>query len=260
MNIALVGTGRMGRAVADEAERRGHAVVARFSSQHPFLDADDPDALCGADVCVDFSQPDLALDHLHRYAFWGVDAVVGTTGWGDERGKVRAWMDEAGTAAVYAPNFSLGVALLVRALRGALPLLDQLPDFDPFVHETHHTGKLDSPSGTARLLADELLAGLERKTHIETETQHGAIEGAALHVTSARAGHVFGEHEVGIDGPHDRIALRHVAKGREGFAAGAVRAAEWLGAAPRTGLFSLDDVIDDWAKPSGDRRTGGSGD
>ena len=260
MNIALVGTGRMGRAVVAEAERRGHAVVARFSSQNPFLDADDPDALCGADVCVDFSQPELALDHLHRYAFWGVDAVVGTTGWGDDRDKVRAWMDEAGTAAVYAPNFSLGVALLVRALRGALPLLDRLDDFDPFVHETHHTAKLDSPSGTARLLGEELLAGLARKTRLETETQHGAIGPSALHVTSARAGHVFGEHEVGIDGPHDRIALTHVAKGREGFAAGAVRAAEWLAAQPRTGLFSLDDVIDNWATTSGDQRIGGSGD
>ncbi|MDX1420321.1 MAG: dihydrodipicolinate reductase C-terminal domain-containing protein, partial [Rubricoccaceae bacterium] len=162
MNLALVGTGRMGQAVAAVAEDAGHAVVARFDGSRPLLDARGPDALGGADAVVDFSLPDLALDHLHRYCFWGVDAVVGTTGWYDDLDRVRDWVEEGQNGVLYAPNFSLGVAVLVRALRGALPLLDRLPAYDAWVHEAHHTGKVDSPSGTARLLADELLAGLAR--------------------------------------------------------------------------------------------------
>ncbi len=240
--IALVGTGRMGQAVEAVVERSPHAIVARFDAARPLADVRDPEGeLNGADLAIDFSTPDVALDHLHQYCFWGLDAVVGTTGWTDELSKVRGWVDEGQNGILWAPNFSLGVAVLVRALRGALPLLDRLGAYDAWVHEVHHAHKIDSPSGTALLLADELLGGLARKTHTETEAQHGAIDPAALHVTSARAGHVFGEHTVGFDSPVDQLTFRHVAKGREAFAAGAVRAAEWLPG--RTGLFTLDDML-----------------
>lgn len=245
LQIALVGTGRMGQAIEAALARGGrHRVVARFDSANPLLAAPDPEALHGADVAIDFSAPDVALDHLHRYSLWGVDAVVGTTGWYDGLDRVRGWVEEGQNGVLYAPNFSLGVAVLVRALRGALPLLDRLAEYDPFVHEVHHTGKVDSPSGTALLLANEILAGLGRKERLETETQHGRIDPEALHVTSTRAGAVFGEHTVGFDSPVDQLTFRHVAKGREAFAAGAVRAAEWLHG--RTGLFTLDDMLADW--------------
>lgn len=188
MNLALVGTGRMGAAVEAVAAERGHAVVARFDVDHPLLDAPGPDALAGADVCVDFSVPAVALDHLQRYADWRVDAVVGTTGWTDHLETVRGWVEAAGNGVLWAPNFSLGVALVVRALRGMLPLLNRLPDYDASVHEAHHVHKLDSPSGTALRLAEEVIAGLDRKTHIQAETQHGAIAPDALHVTSRGIG------------------------------------------------------------------------
>ena len=258
MNIALVGTGRMGQAVEAVARERGHAVVARFDTKNPLLDAHDPDVLNGADVAVDFSAPDVALDHLHRYGLWGVDAVVGTTGWADDVEKVRAWVEEGGNAILAAPNFSLGVAVLRRALAAALPLLDRLDEYDPSVHEAHHTGKLDSPSGTALRLADDVLAGLARKTRLETETVHGRIDAAALHVTATRTGHVFGEHTVAFDGPADRLILRHEAKDRRAFALGAVRAAEWLPG--RAGFFSFDDMLDDWLRESGNPGIGESGD
>lgn len=244
LRIALVGTGRMGRAVEAALGRGGrHRVVARFNSEQPLLEAADPEALHGADIAIDFSAPEVVLDHLHRYSLWGVDAVVGTTGWQEGLGRVRAWVEEGQIGLLHAPNFSLGVAVLVRALRGALPLLDRLEEYDPFVHEIHHAGKVDSPSGTALLLGSEILEGLRRKTRLEAETQHGRIEPEALHVTSTRAGAVFGEHTVGFDSPVDQVALRHVAKGREAFAAGALRAAEWLHG--RTGLFTLDDMLAD---------------
>ena len=233
----------MGQAVAAVAEERGHAVVARFDAEAPLLDARDDSALNGADVCVDFSVPDVALDHIHRYCFWGVDAVVGTTGWTDDLDKVRQWVEEGQNGMLWAPNFSLGLALVSRALAGMLPLLDRLDEYDVAVHEAHHTGKLDSPSGTALRLAEELLAGLARKTRIETETQHGAIDADALHVTSQRVGRVMGEHTVTLDSEVDRIEISHSAKSRRAFAVGAVRAAEWV--AGRQGLFTLDDMIDD---------------
>ncbi len=242
LRLALVGTGRMGRAVEAVVADGPHEIVARFDATHPLADVRDPEAeLSGADLAIDFSTPDVALDHLHQYCFWGLDAVVGTTGWTGDLAKVEGWVEEGQNGILWAPNFSLGVAVLVRAVRGALGLLDRLAAYDPWVHEVHHVGKLDSPSGTALLLADELLGGLGRKTRVETETQHGRIDADALHVTSARAGAVFGEHSVGFDSPVDQLTFRHVAKGREAFAAGAVRAAEWVHG--RAGLFTLDDML-----------------
>ena len=231
----------MGQAVEAVAEERGHAIVARFDAETPLLDARDDSALNGADVCIDFSVPEVALDQIHRYAFWGVDAVVGTTGWQDQVETVREWVGEGQMGLLYASNFSLGLALVARALGGLLPLLDQLEDYDAAIHETHHTAKLDSPSGTAHTLAQILLDGLARKTELATETQHGAINASALHVTSARVGHVFGEHTVMLDSAVDQIEIIHRAKDRRAFAVGAVRAAEWVGG--RTGLFTLEDMI-----------------
>ncbi|HEX7070767.1 MAG TPA: dihydrodipicolinate reductase C-terminal domain-containing protein, partial [Rhodothermales bacterium] len=173
-----------------------------------------------------------------------IPAVVGTTGWYASLDDVRRLVAERQASLLYAPNFSLGIALVVRALRGMMPLLDRLPEYDAFVHEVHHVRKVDSPSGTALLLGQTLIDGLARKSRIETETQHGRIDPQALHVTSSRAGTVFGEHAVGFDSRFDRIAIRHEAKGRDGFAFGAIRAAEWL--VGRKGLFTLDDVLADW--------------
>lgn len=240
MNIALVGTGRMGAAVEAVAAERGHAIVARFDADHPLAD-DAPDA----DVLVDFSVPDAALGNLRRYAAWHVPAVVGTTGWHDHLDAVRGWVAEGGGAVLHAANFSLGVALVERALRGMLPLADRLSDYDAAVHEAHHVRKLDSPSGTALRLADVVLGGLARKSRVEAETVHGAIAPEALHVTSQRVGHVFGEHTVVFDSAVDQIEIVHRAKDRRAFAAGAVAAAEWLVGSGRRGLHTLDDWLDD---------------
>ena len=243
MKLALVGTGQMGQAVAALAPERGHAVVAQFDTKTPLTEAGGPEAFCGADVAIDFSLPEKALAHIERYCRWQQPAVVGTTGWYDDLSQVRAWVRAHKASLLYAPNFSIGVALLVRAVRAVLPLLDDTPEYDAFVHELHHTHKMDSPSGTARMLGEILREGLARKTRLETETQHDRIDAAALHVTSTRAGRTFGEHTVGFDSPFDQIRLTHEAKSRQGFAFGALRAAEWIRG--RQGLFTLDDVLAD---------------
>lgn len=244
MKLALVGTGRMGQAVERLATERGHEIVARFDSEHPLPEVDENDALKGQEVVIDFSLPDVAVEHITRYCRWNQHAVIGTTGWYDEMNAVQAAVKASETGILYAPNFSIGVALLARALRTLAPLLDHLPDYDAALHETHHMGKVDSPSGTALLLAHIVLDGLSRKTHLATETQHQRINAEALHVTSARLGHVIGTHTLHFDSPFDELTLTHRAKNREGFAYGAVTAAEWLPG--RQGLFTLDDVLADW--------------
>jgi len=243
LSIALVGTGQMGQAVEAVALERGHTIAARFNADQP-LPTDERASVDGADVAIDFSLPHTAREHLQYYCEAGQPAIVGTTGWYDALDDVRSWVDANEASVLYAPNFSLGVALLVRALKGVLPLLDDLPEYDAFVHEIHHTNKVDSPSGTAEMLGDTIIDGLHRKTHQDVEAQHGTIDSKALHVSSTRAGKVFGEHTVGFDSAFDQVTLRHVAKGREGFAYGAVRAAEWL-VQGRKGLFTLDDMLDD---------------
>jgi len=243
MTLALVGTGQMGQAVAALAPERGHDIAARFNSDCPFADA-DASVLDDVDVAVDFSLPSLALKHIRRYCELGLPAVVGTTGWYDDRDQVENWVAAHDASLLYAPNFSVGVAVLRTALEAALPLLDQLDDYDAFVQEVHHTRKADSPSGTARMLAERIVEGLARKGHVETETQHQRIDPEAVHVTATRTGTVRGEHTVGFDSPFDQITLGHRAKSRRGFAEGAVRAAEWLRG--RRGLFTLDDMLADW--------------
>ncbi|WP_263792800.1 4-hydroxy-tetrahydrodipicolinate reductase [Salinibacter sp.] len=243
MKLALVGTGQMGGAVAREAEADSHEVVARFHSDRPFLEA-SRSAVEEADMAVDFSLPELAVPHLRRCCEWQVPVVMGTTGWYDALDDVRTLVQEHDASVLYAPNFSIGVAVLSRALGHVTTLMDALDDYDAFVQELHHTKKADSPSGTAQLLAEQVVDGLSRKDHVEPETQHQRIDPSAVHVSSTRAGTAFGEHTVAFDSPFDRVALRHRAKNRRGFAAGVLRAAEWLRG--RRGLFTLDDVLDDW--------------
>lgn len=243
MTLALVGTGQMGQAVARQAEAQGHTVAARFDSGRPLAEAGGPEALGGADVAIDFSLPRVALGHIERYCRWQQPAVIGTTGWYDNLATVERWTAEHDARLLYAPNFSLGVALLRRALEAVAPLVDALEAYDPFVHEVHHAQKADSPSGTAQMLGEVVLEHVGRKTRLEPEAQHGRIDAEALHVSSTRAGTVFGRHTVGFDSAFDQVRLEHEAKGREGFAAGALRAAAWLAEQDRAGLFTLDDAL-----------------
>lgn len=242
MKIALVGYGRMGRAVEAVAEERGHEVVAR-------LDVADDSAgdgltarrLAGADVAIEFTVPDAAAANLAALAAAGVDVVCGTTGWYDGLPEVRRAVEAAGTGLIYAPNFSLGVQAFFRLAQAAGRLAERLADWDAHVLEAHHRHKADSPSGTARKLAELLLAELTRKTRWELGPAPGPVDPAVLQVSSVRAGEIAGIHVVGLEGPDDRIEIRHEARGRTGFARGAVAAAEWIHG--RAGVFTLDDML-----------------
>ena len=245
MDLALVGTGKTGRAIERIAIQSGHNVVLRFNSSSPVLSADTAQ-LAACDAIIDFSRPELALTHIDRYCKLNLRAVVGTTGWYDQLPEVEQHIQKSAGAILYAPNFSIGVAVLSRMLAHAARLFNKIPDYDAGIHEVHHRRKLDSPSGTALHLANILLESLDQKQDIATETQHQQIPDTRLHVSSQRTGHVFGRHVVTFDGPYDQIQLLHDAKNRDGFAFGAVRAAEWL--IGKQGLFTLDDLLSDWLK------------
>lgn len=239
MKIAIVGPGRMGREVESLAEERGHQVVVRLDRDEPIT----PESLWGAEVAVEFTNPDAAPERLVELARAGVPAVSGTTGWYRRLPEVREAVEAAGSALVYAPNFSLGIALFLRWVREVARDLDAMPDYDVALHEVHHAGKKDHPSGTARLLAEAILAETTRKRGWASAPPEGAPDLETLWVSSARVGHVPGTHEVIVDGPDDQIVLRHEARSRRGFARGALLAAEWIQG--RKGVFTLDDLLDD---------------
>ncbi len=240
MKIALVGYGRMGRSVEEVAVERGHEIVARID---PLLDFKEvtSEALAGAEVAIDFSVPGAAAANVGALAEAGVDAVVGTTGWQAALDEAAEAVRGAGTGLIHAPNFSLGVYLFLRLAERAGRLADALDDYDVHVWESHHRHKLDHPSGTAIRLADLLVDALERKSRWAEAPPDGSADPCVLYVASHRAGETAGTHVVGLEGPDDRIELRHEARNRQGFARGAVTAAEWVRG--RVGVFTLDDML-----------------
>lgn len=243
MKIALLGYGRMGREVEAVARERGHEIVLRMDVG----EAGDPEngvasALEAADVAIDFSVGAAVRDHVERAAREGTDVVVGTTGWDEDAEAVRRIVAEAGIGLLYGPNFSLGAHLFFRVAQIAAELAGSLGQHDVHLVETHHRHKRDHPSGTARRLAELLVRALPGKDRWE-EGPASPDRPEVLQVTSIRAGEVAGVHLVGLDGPDDRIELRHEARGRRAFARGALDAAEWLRG--RTGYYTIDDMLDD---------------
>jgi 4-hydroxy-tetrahydrodipicolinate reductase len=235
MKIAIVGYGRMGKEIERLAPEVGHEIVAVFDEYSP-LEESSP--LCDAEVLIDFSLGTAVLNVLKVAALKRVPVVEGTTGWNDQLEQVRTI--EALTV-IYSPNFSMGVYQFTQLVREAAKLLGPLKCYDTYVHEWHHCGKADSPSGTAARLAEVLIGELENKTAPLYESCHRRIEPEELHVTSSRVGRIPGTHEVGFDSEYDQIQLRHVAQGRVGFAFGALKAAEWI--VGRKGIFTMDDLM-----------------
>jgi 4-hydroxy-tetrahydrodipicolinate reductase len=233
MRIALVGYGRMGPEIRAVAEARGHAISQIFDISRPPRQEIDP----SADVIIDFSTAAAVPDTLRWAAKWQIPVVEGTTGWREEEVDLSAI---PGLTMVYSPNFSPGVYRFTKLVEMAGRLFAG-NDYDVYVHEWHHAGKADSPSGTARRLAEVLLSVMPSKTEILAETSHGRIPGNRLHVTSTRVGRVPGTHEVGFDSRGDAVILRHQAWGRESFAYGAVLAAEWIQG--KKGIFTMDEFM-----------------
>jgi 4-hydroxy-tetrahydrodipicolinate reductase len=227
MRIGLVGYGRMGRMVEAAATARGHQIVARFDLDNNAGGTGlTPEALREVDLAIEFSTPEAVLANLRSLLRSGLPVVTGTTGWYDHLEEVRQLVTSHGGALVYSPNFSIGVNLFFEMVRQAAHLVATHDLFDPFLIERHHRLKLDAPSGTALRLLEELRGAFAERTPVPV---------------SLRAGYLPGTHEVGFDSPAETITLTHTARNREGFAEGAVLAAEKL--LGRQGLFPFAELL-----------------
>jgi len=234
MRIGLIGYGKMGREVETIAKAQSETIACVFDSRNPVT----PAALANVDVCIEFSRPGAALGNIEAALEAQKDIVVGTTGWHDQLPAIREKAKNSGV--LYASNFSLGMNLFQRVISRAAELMQNTPEYDPFIYEEHHRQKADSPSGTAITLGNILLQHIERKTYLLADRPDGKIDPAALHISSSRAGFIAGTHTVAFDSEADLIELRHTAKNRRGFALGALVAARWLRG--KKGVFTMDDV------------------
>jgi 4-hydroxy-tetrahydrodipicolinate reductase len=250
VKLALIGCGRMGTTVEALAPGRDHTVVAWVDSTSQREGLGMTAMLAsGAEVAVDFTTADAVVDNVRAATGVGLDVVVGTTGWYDRLAEVAAIVDESGKGLIYAPNFSLGMQLFIRLARQATRLAERVGDYDVHLAEAHHRHKADHPSGTAVRLAQALVDELSTKDRWSAELPEGPMDHSVMQVSVVRAGEEPGTHTVGLDGPHDRIELRHRARSRAGFARGALAAAEWIRGRP--GLYTLDDMMAERFGPEG---------
>jgi 4-hydroxy-tetrahydrodipicolinate reductase len=224
MNILLLGRGKTGSLVAEVASLRRHSVRAVAAAENAAGVALTPDNLREIDVVIDFTTPRCVLGNIELCVRAGKNMVVGTTGWYQELDGVRKLVESHGVGFIYAANFSVGVNLLLDAVRAAAAALHH--DYSGQIFERHHAHKIDAPSGTAIAIQ-----------HAIREAS-GASEN--LEIISFREGEVVGMHEVVLESTADRIYLCHDAKSRRGFADGAVRAAEWI--AGKRGFYDFKDV------------------
>jgi 4-hydroxy-tetrahydrodipicolinate reductase len=226
MNILLLGRGKTGSLVAEAARRRGHSVQVVGAAENAGCEALTADKLNGIDVVIDFTAPSCVVGHIEVCVAAGQNMVVGTTGWHQELDRIRQLVESRGTGFVYGANFSVGVNLFFDVARAAAAALRH--EYSGQIFERHQAQKKDAPSATALVIQ-----------RVISEAS-GADEGKALEITSFREGDVVGMHEVVFDSTADRIYLCHDAKSRQGFADGAVRAAEWI--AGKKGFYDFKDV------------------
>lgn len=219
-NLAIVGYGKMGRLIDQLAPEYGFTVTAR-------IDVDRAgESLDGADAAIEFSIPAAVLGNVERLASRGIPAVVGTTGWLEHLEQVRALVAQHDVGLVWSPNYSIGVNVFFRLVSEAARLLADEPDYAAWAWEIHHSAKKDAPSGTLLKLVETMrTAGYER----------------TIDAGSNRAGAHPGTHEIGFDSAADTITLRHSARNREGFARGALKAAQWI--VGRKGFYEFSEVL-----------------
>ena len=225
--LLLIGHGRMGR-VVDALSREYHfEVVGRIDVPNgTHAEALSIDRIPSADVAVDFSTAAAVVENLPKIAALGLNVVIGTTGWANHEAQLKQIAHDAQIGVVAAPNCSLGVMLFQAIVEHAASLFAGRPEYGAWLHEQHHAGKRDAPSGTAKALI---------------ETMVGAGYGERIDVASTRAGSIPGTHSVGFDGPFEGVTLTHAARDRATFARGALEAARWV--IGRRGWFTMQDVL-----------------
>ncbi len=240
MKIALIGYGKMGRAIEDIATKVGHQVV---------LTIDDPDfdaeTLKKADVAIEFTTPQSAVSNIKKCADAGIPIVVGTTAWYNDYNDACDYVLSKNSGLFTATNFSIGVNLFWRITEMAAKLINDYDEYDAFIDEVHHTQKLDAPSGTAITTAEKVLANFGRKNNwVHHENGIGSSTNELeLSVRSFREENVPGTHTVSFKSDIDTIEITHTAHSRKGFASGALRAAEFM--TGKSGIYTMKDLLNE---------------
>ncbi|MCB0598305.1 MAG: 4-hydroxy-tetrahydrodipicolinate reductase [Phaeodactylibacter sp.] len=236
MKIALLGYGKMGRAIEQLALQDGDEIVLRADSGTSEEAARD--FIQSADVAIEFSRPESAFGNIRLSLEAGVPVVCGTTAWLDRLEEAKALCEKCQGALLYASNFSIGVNLFFALNRYLAEMMAQLPQYKARMEEIHHAQKLDAPSGTAITLAEDIL---ERMPGLSRWVNEQAGSPQELPILSKREGDVPGTHEVQYASAIDTITIRHEAHSREGFARGALLAARWL--VGKQGYFEMKDML-----------------
>jgi 4-hydroxy-tetrahydrodipicolinate reductase len=227
MRIAIIGHGKMGKALAALAEARGHSIHTVVNrAENAAGRALTSERLKGAEVAIEFTRPDAVVQNLERLIELGVPTVTGTTGWTEALPRIARLVELRRGALLHAANFSVGMHLFLRTARELARCFRGRPEFAVSILEEHHAAKVDAPSGTALLLQRQLWS---------------EEPGRRFPITSVRAGTTPGSHTLTYEGPHETVTMSHVAKTREVFAAGAVTAAEWLPG--RRGVFTFEEML-----------------
>ncbi|MCH5310045.1 MAG: 4-hydroxy-tetrahydrodipicolinate reductase [Prevotella sp.] len=236
MKIALVGYGKMGKMIEQIALDRGHEIVSIIDINNQ-QDFDSPE-FASADVAIEFTTPHTAYDNYLKAFAKNVKVVSGSTGWMKEHGdEVRQMCNEGGQTLFWASNFSIGVAIFSAVNRYLAKIMNQFPQYDVEMEETHHVHKLDHPSGTAITLAEEIVENIDRKQAWAEDTTDPTL----LRVDHIRRGEVPGIHTIRYDSDADLITITHDAHSRKGFALGAVLAAEYT--KDHNGLLTISDMF-----------------
>jgi len=231
MNIAIVGYGRMGHEIEKIARDKGipiASIIDQNEKNANFKEISE-ESMRNVDVCIDFTNPDAVVGNIGKISKFRKNIVVGTTGWQDSLNDVKEIVEKNKIGLIYASNFSIGVNVFFRIVENAAKIMNNLEDYEVFGYEMHHSKKLDSPSGTAKTIEQILVKNIARKKQVP--------------FASVRAGSIPGTHVVGFDSSADTITLTHAARNREGFALGAIMAAEWI--QNKKGFFNISHMMDE---------------
>ena len=225
--LAIIGYGKMGRLIEQLAPEYGFAVALKLDEfNNANFEGLTAANFRGIDAAIDFSIPAAVRRNVEGVAGLGVNVVVGTTGWLEHLDAVRQTVEKGGIGLVWSPNYSVGVNVFFRLVAEAAKLLANQPEYGAWAWEVHHSTKKDAPSGTLLKLVDEMKK---------------AGYGRAIDVGSNRAGAHPGTHEIGFDSAADTITLRHAARSREGFARGALKAAQWV--VGKKGFYEFSEIL-----------------
>jgi 4-hydroxy-tetrahydrodipicolinate reductase len=236
MRIALIGYGKMGKVIERIALSKNHQIVLKIDIGNPqdFTKAN----LQKADVAIEFTRPDAAVENIKKCLEFGVPVVIGTTGWLQELENIQMLCEKQQGALLWASNFSIGVNIFFEINRYLAKMMNHAPQYEVDTEEIHHTQKLDAPSGTAITLAQDLIAILDKK---QSWVNHASENPNELEIISKRIDPAPGTHTIRYHSTVDSIEIKHTAHSREGFAAGAVAAAEWL--VGKKGCFQMRDML-----------------